>query len=472
MDRSSSHVAIYVSLLLTALHTVGLRRGQQLHLLPIEPRGKLPRAARAARARVAAQRRKPPAAQAPSQAGAPARVVAQRRKQAPARAARAERSTSAAGASGGGASGASVAAGGGLPDVSSDGDGDRVIGPMYTPTPLLTDSLPAASKGKQISFNMQSTDSTIYKGVNGAYTRGVKVYIPAQYTAGTAAPFIVTQDAMGTDTLPAVLDNLIDMKMLPKLVVIFVNNGGGDAQGSERGLEYDTVSGLFAEFIDKEVLPRVITEVKKQLSVELTLTTDPDGRGTFGGSSGGAASFSMAWWHPDLFRRVLSYSGTFVSQITDPTPFPHGCWVYHDVDPHFVQMSEAPKGLIVQRCEGAMSAIGVSNPGPCDTPLTQDACSAVAGCSWITDRNRPVRAWLESADGDLGTPGHALDPKYGPTPYRDFDIANQRMAAALKSRGYHYHYDHALNAGHVDGNVVKQTLAEALLWVWRGYPVE
>jgi hypothetical protein len=63
-----------------------------------------------------------------------------------------------------------------------------------------------------------------------------------------------------------------------------------------------------------------------------------------------------------------------------------------------------------------------------------------------------------------------LDVKYGPVEYRDFDIANQRMAQALALRGYHYHYDHALNAGHVDGNVVSQTLPEALLWVWRGYP--
>ncbi|HEY1537236.1 MAG TPA: alpha/beta hydrolase-fold protein [Polyangiaceae bacterium] len=468
MARSSLHVAIYISLLLTALHAAGCGGSSGAPAAVASAGqtavgGATPTAAGGALTETAGSAGAPVAA---GSAGAAAVAGAGGSGGAP---------PSAAGASGGGASGAggaSVAAGGGLPDVSSDGDGDRVIGPMYTPTPLLTDNLPAASKGKQISFNMQSTDSTIYKGVNGAYTRGVKVYIPAKYTAGTAAPFIVTQDAMGTDTLPAVLDNLIDMKMLPKLVVIFVSNGGGDAQGSERGLEYDTVSGLFAEFIDKEVLPRVISEVNKQLSIELTLTTDPDGRGTFGGSSGGAASFSMAWWHPDLFRRVLSYSGTFVSQITDPTPFPHGCWVYHDVDPHFVQMSEAPKGLIVQRCEGAMSAIGVSNPGPCDTPLTQETCTAVMGCTWITDQNKPIRAWLESADGDLGTNGHELDPKYGTKPYRDFDIANQRMAAALKLRGYHYHYDHALNAGHVDGNVVKQTLAEALLWVWRGYPVE
>jgi enterochelin esterase family protein len=32
-----------------------------------------------------------------------------------------------------------------------------------------------------------------------------------------------------------------------------IQNGGGDAQGSERGLEYDTMSGKFAEFIDRDL---------------------------------------------------------------------------------------------------------------------------------------------------------------------------------------------------------------------------
>ena len=45
------------------------------------------------------------------------------------------------------------------------------------------------------------------------------------------------------------------------------------------------------------------------------------------------------------------------------------------------------------------------------------------------------------------------------------------MAAALKARGYHYHYDYAIGAGHVDGGVVRQTVVESLLYVWRGYPI-
>jgi hypothetical protein len=49
-------------------------------------------------------------------------------------------------------------------------------------------------------------------------------------------------------------------------------------------------------------------------------------------------------------------------------------------------------------------------------------------------------------------------------------MANERMAAALAAKGYHYHYVFAQGAKHVDGNVVRQTLPDALLWLWRGYP--
>ena len=50
------------------------------------------------------------------------------------------------------------------------------------------------------------------------------------------------------------------------MIAISIANGGGDAQGSERGLEYDTMSGRYAEFVEKEVLPLV----EKQYNVKLT----------------------------------------------------------------------------------------------------------------------------------------------------------------------------------------------------------
>ena len=76
---------------------------------------------------------------------------------------------------------------------------------------------------------------------NITYQRTITVYIPAQYVPGTAAPFIVTHDGPGMGrpdmSLPRVLDNMIAQHRVPAMIAIMVAHGGGDAQGSERGLE-------------------------------------------------------------------------------------------------------------------------------------------------------------------------------------------------------------------------------------------
>src|SRR5207249_7790411 len=81
------------------------------------------------------------------------------------------------------------------------------------------------------------------------YTRKVSVYIPKQYVPGSVAPFIVGAD--GPDpVLFSALDALIAQHKVPVMIAISIGNGGGDAQGSERGLEYDTMSGTYAEFVE------------------------------------------------------------------------------------------------------------------------------------------------------------------------------------------------------------------------------
>jgi enterochelin esterase-like enzyme len=353
--------------------------------------------------------------------------------------------TGAAGTTGGagttGAAGSTV-----LTDPGTDGDGNFTLPSGHTADPL---SGPMGSpQGSIITFQMKSSESTIYPGRKGPYTRNVWVYVPKQYVAGTPAPLIAVQDGgfdvwfgtkaphtpnggtaanlPGTANLPRILDNLIGMGKVPKLVALFIDNGGGDAEGSQRGLEYDTVSGRYAEFVDGEVLPRAIAEVKAQLSIDLAFTKDPQGRATMGGSSGAAGSFSSVWFHPDLFARVISFSGTYVRQASPEDPlYPHGAWSYHDYDPFDAAM---PNGLIMREATA-----------------------------------KPLRVWLEVSQNDLGNGS-------GPGSYRDFKLANDRMAASLKARGYHYHYDYAMGAGHFDGNVIAQTLPGALVWLWRGYP--
>ncbi|HVZ74634.1 MAG TPA: alpha/beta hydrolase-fold protein [Polyangia bacterium] len=346
-------------------------------------------------------------------------------------------------------------------DPGADGDGERTLNPPFKNAPEYT-AQAGVPKGAYFEFAV-GVASTIYP--KAPTTRKIGVYVPAQYVAGTPAPVIVFQD--GTDfygfstSIPTVLDNVIAKGAIPPVVGVFAGNGGGDNVGSERGLEYDTVSGLYAKWVSTELLPLVEQQTKTQLPNQaVTFTKDPEGRATMGGSSGGLASFSMAWWHPDLFRRVLSFSGSYVNQVPADSPFPHGGWIYHDVDPFD---ATTPNGLVVAHCESATSpAAGVDDPGPCDTPLSESACLAMTGCAWNTSANKPIRVWMESGTKDSNS-GDA------PSTYRNFALANQRMADSLAKRHYHYHHDLATGAGHVDMGPLKQTLPEALAWVWRGY---
>src|ERR1700730_52971 len=134
-------------------------------------------------------------------------------------------------------------------------DGTIKIGPMYMAAPetKVREDVP---KGMMKSFTMDRKDSKFFPidaKLKNNPTRKISVYIPSQYVPGTAAAFAVIQDASYMKSLPIILDNMIHDKRLPVIVPIFVANGGFDSRGSERGLEYDTLSGKYAEFIEAEV---------------------------------------------------------------------------------------------------------------------------------------------------------------------------------------------------------------------------
>lgn len=310
-------------------------------------------------------------------------------------------------------------------------DGNFVLGPTHAPAP---ESLPqeGVPRGTVTEIVLNSADSARYPGIArepgtfgtpdsndpaklivttshpAPYTRRVTVYVPKQYVPGSEAPFIVGAD--GPDPLLfTTLDNLIGAKRVPAMIAISISNGGGDAQGSERGLEYDTMSGLYAEFVEREVLPAV------EAKLGVKLTHDPDGRATMGGSSGGSCALIMAWFHPEWYHRVLTYSGTYVNQQWPlVAQYPHGAWEFHE-------------RLIP------------------------------------TAARKPLRLWLEAGDRDLLNPNVMRDGMH------DWVVANEKMAHVLAGKGYHYQFVFAQNAGHTDRAVKQQTLAEALEYVWQGY---
>jgi enterochelin esterase-like enzyme len=293
---------------------------------------------------------------------------------------------------------------------------------------------PGVPAGRIHAFTMHSRESKFYPGIRRLeneitrrrdpwgnriaaaeheqsepypYTRTVWVYVPPHVEAD--APFMVIQDGYGyMRIMPPVLDNLIADERIPRLAAIFVDNGGGDAQGSQRGLEYDTLSAHYADFIEAAVIPRVEGECC------ITLTKNPDRRVAMGASSGAACAFTMAWYRPEFYRRVLGYSCTFVNQQSPPNAeTPRGAWEYHaTIVPH-------------------------------------------------TER-KPIRVWMEVGEKDL----HHDDPEES---WHNWPLANRRMAEVLKAKGYDYRFTFSRGARHVDPRVLEETLPGALEWVWRGY---
>jgi hypothetical protein len=364
-----------------------------------------------------------------------------------------------------------------LPDGQTppiDSDGNFIIGPTHTPSPE-TVAHANVPHGTVHTLVMTSMDSVIYRpgmirddlpgcgnsavysaptapgdqsnilvsaSHPGSWSREVDVYVPAGYVAGTAAPFIVFGDGgrhsfFNEQMLFNVLDNLIHEHKLPPMVAIGIGAGGQDAQGSERGREYDAVSGTYAEWVEKEVLPRV------EQSAHIRLTKDPDRRATMGFSSSAAAAFTMAWFRPDLYHRVLGYSPTMVNQAwPHDTSLPGGAWQYHDAWPGPATQNLTVSGNKVTPSDQSNGA-----------PLIPNA------------PRKPIRFWFEAGDRDLFYPiGPLADGMH------DWTAANEDMARVLAAKGYHYQFVFARNAGHVDVATEAQTMASALEWLWKDYP--
>jgi enterochelin esterase family protein len=317
----------------------------------------------------------------------------------------------------------------------TEGDGEYQVGPDYKTDSDLTDL--GNPKGKSFEFSMPLAESRIFQGDDPTLQsqkkpvrkeRMVYVYVPAAYKDGTKAPLLIIHDGPGQLNLVRnALDNLTisrdPNRKLPAFIAVAVQNGGNDGKKSERGLEYDTMSDRLARFINDEVLPAVLNNSQiKATYPHIAFTDNPWGRAVMGCSSGGAAALSMGWFRPDLFRRLVAYSGTFVAQQDEDGPeakkYPFGAWEYHS----------------------GMKLIENSE-------------------------QKPLRIFTHVSENDL----RANDPE---ETHHNWVMAGRRAAEALKAKGYHHRFVFSLATSHCDHRVFEQTLADTLVWLWRGYPDE
>ena len=148
--------------------------------------------------------------------------------------------------------------------------------------------------------------SKIYPGMQSNYW----IYVPAQYDARTPAALMVWQDGQGhinrngAERTLNVVDNLIHDKKIPMMIVVMIQPGVV-GEKAMRSIEYDTVDDTYDRFLRDEILADVGQKYK--------LRSDSYSRAIGGNSSGGICAFNAAWFHPELFSRVLSRIGSFTS---------------------------------------------------------------------------------------------------------------------------------------------------------------
>ena len=235
-----------------------------------------------------------------------------------------------------------------------------------------------------------------------------QVYVPAQYNASKPVPFMIFLDGSGaagnSQRVPVVLDNLIARGDLPAMIGIFIDPGvlpalSDQAQSRrERIFEYDNISGRFAQFLEEELIP--------EMGKKYNLSKDPNDHAIEGVSTGAVGAFIAAWERPDLFRRVLSFIGTYVDMKgADSLP------------------------AMIRR-----------------------------------EEPKPIRIFLQDGKNDHLVPGQPYGTFYGGS----WPINNEVMFEALQFASYDAKL--TIGEGGHDMKQGAAIMPEALRWLWRDYP--
>jgi enterochelin esterase family protein len=264
--------------------------------------------------------------------------------------------------------------------------------------------------------------SKIYDGMKSEYW----IYVPAQYDPKVPAALMVFQDGGGyidrNGNNPAlnVIDNLIAQKKIPVMICVFINPG--DISASPGTPTYDFVkaygekwsrtlkdsmrSTLYDTVSDR--YPRFLRdEVLAEVSAKYNLRKDAYSHAITGLSSGGICSFNAAWQMPEEFGRVLSWIGSFTS----------------------IQWKE----------------ISANPDGGQDYPE-----------KILREPKRNLRVWLQDGANDMEN-GY----------YGSWPTANIRMANALKTKDYDFHF--SFGKGTHNPSQGAAEFPQEMMWLWRDY---
>jgi enterochelin esterase-like enzyme len=257
-----------------------------------------------------------------------------------------------------------------------------------------------------------SLPSNVFPGTSHTFF----VYVPAQYDASVPASLMIYNDGQaymapeGDVRAQNVMDNLIYRREIPVMIAVFINPGRRPDQpeptprdwgdrNTNRPTEYNAIDDKYPRVIVDELLPLIYKEYN--------ISKDPERHGIGGASSGAIAAFTVAWFRPDDFHKVLSVVGSFVNL--------RGGNVY----PEMVGKSE----------------------------------------------KKPIRVFLQ--DGRNDNRGIRGEGQYDET--RDWFFQNVRLMQALKEKGYEVNYAWGMNKhGQKMGGAI---MPEMMRWLWRDHEV-
>jgi enterochelin esterase family protein len=167
---------------------------------------------------------------------------------------------------------------------------------------MMRPAIPPEAQGRLAGVMAGSMKGFQIPAAMGFSGRSGQVYVPAGYKANTPVAFMIFHDGTsldGSEAISIVTDNLFFEKKMPMMVAIFI-------PPVDRSREYDTVNDNFSKYLTTNALPAVE-------ALNIKLTTDPEASGACGHSSGGILAFTMAWFEPERYRRVLSFSGSYTT---------------------------------------------------------------------------------------------------------------------------------------------------------------
>lgn len=190
--------------------------------------------------------------------------------------------------------------------------------PVIQPGPwkLTPDHLPQSSVPNGRLEGPFEFHSAVFAGTVRRYW----LFVPAQYTAAEPAGVLVFQDGQratnpdGPLRVPQVMENLIARGDMPVSIGIFITPGNlsehypdnlGMGNPDHRAEEYDSLADDYARFLIGELLPKV--------GETYLLSDDPERYAIGGTSSGAICAFTVAWRRPDVFRKVISFIGSYTS---------------------------------------------------------------------------------------------------------------------------------------------------------------